>query len=62
LHAEFGQIEAFNAITGYADETTIPMAYVPCLLSNYVIPRVVTMPELPKNQNGKVDRKALVGL
>lgn len=61
LRAEFGQIEAFVA-TGESDEASL-REQLRGVLPDYMIPRrVVVMQELPKNANGKVDRKALASL
>jgi D-alanine--poly(phosphoribitol) ligase subunit 1 len=59
LRAEFGQIEAFIAATGVVDEAKV-REDLRSVLPEYMVPRkVVVMDELPKNSNGKVDRKAL---
>jgi D-alanine--poly(phosphoribitol) ligase subunit 1 len=62
LRAEFGQIEAFVAATGAADEAGLRDA-LRGVLPDYMVPRrVVVMDQLPKNANGKVDRRALADL
>lgn len=61
VRAEFGQIEAFIA-SAEADEASL-REQLRAVLPDYMVPRrVVVMHDLPKNANGKVDRKALAGL
>jgi D-alanine--poly(phosphoribitol) ligase subunit 1 len=62
LRAEFGQIEAFIAGDAVIDESRVRRD-LQATLPDYMIPRrVVHLQELPKNRNGKVDRKELAGL
>ncbi|RQP24384.1 amino acid adenylation domain-containing protein [Piscinibacter terrae] len=62
LRAEFGQIEAFVAGDATVDEARV-REELRGTLPDYMIPRrVVRLQELPKNRNGKVDRKALAEL
>jgi D-alanine--poly(phosphoribitol) ligase subunit 1 len=62
LRPEFGQIEAFIAATGATDEAKV-REDLKATLPDYMIPRrVVVMNDLPKNSNGKVDRRALESL
>lgn len=60
VRAEFGQIEAFLAARGAPDEATV-REDLRRFLPDYMVPRRITvMDELPKNANGKVDRRALL--
>jgi len=65
VREQFGQIEAFVAAhdeTCEIDEAGLRDA-LRAVLPDYMVPRrVVVMPALPKNANGKVDRPALMHL
>ena len=60
ISAELGQIKAFISIAApQIDEQTI-LSDIKNLLPPYMIPRkIVILPILPKNSNGKIDRKQL---
>lgn len=59
---EYGQIEAFIATNEPADEARV-RDDLRAMLPPYMLPRrVVVMVELPKNANGKVDRRVLQSL
>ena len=54
-----GKILAYVATTSDVDGKAI-LADVKRILPPYMVPKVVqTMPSLPKNRNGKIDRKQL---
>ncbi len=63
LTTELGQIKAFVSISDAAKDSTVIINDLKKLLPAYMVPRsVIIMPELPKNSNGKIDRKQLAQL
>jgi D-alanine--poly(phosphoribitol) ligase subunit 1 len=63
INADLGQIKAFVSISGKVIDSGVILEEIKDLLPQYMIPRSVTILNLlPKNQNGKVDRKQLVQL
>ncbi len=59
INAELGQIKAFISINEVRSETDIKQD-VGSIVPSYMVPRMIhTLDILPKNQNGKIDRKAL---
>lgn len=57
---EFGQIKAFISTSGVSD-TKLIQNDIKNLLPSYMIPKsIMILPVLPKNSNGKIDRKQLV--
>lgn len=57
---ELGQIKAFVSISDASKDTPQILDDINKLLPAYMVPRVVvTLPVLPKNSNGKIDRKQL---
>ena len=60
MSAELGQIKAFVSISSGDIPNSKIMSDVKNLLPPYMVPRVVTILDgLPKNANGKIDRKQL---
>lgn len=60
ISAELGQIKAFISVSDKSVEKNRVVNDLKNLLPPYMIPRIVTIMEvLPKNANGKIDRKQL---
>jgi D-alanine--poly(phosphoribitol) ligase subunit 1 len=60
INAEFGQIKAFVSVSDDGIDNARISADVKNLLPPYMVPRVITLLDtLPKNANGKIDRKQL---
>lgn len=60
LTPELGQIRAFVSLGDGARDTKSIIEDVKSLLPPYMVPRIVSvLPSLPKNSNGKIDRKQL---
>ncbi|MBS1490471.1 MAG: amino acid adenylation domain-containing protein [Bacteroidetes bacterium] len=60
LNAELGQIKAFVSVSKKEVDKNSVLNDLKQLLPSYMIPRVITLLEvLPKNANGKIDRKQL---
>jgi D-alanine--poly(phosphoribitol) ligase subunit 1 len=60
LSAELGQIVAFISVNNLEKDVTIILNDIKQIIPPYMVPRVVKiLPILPKNQNGKIDRKQL---
>lgn len=60
INAELGQIKAFVSISGNGKDKNLILNEVKNLLPPYMVPRVINILEvLPKNANGKIDRKQL---
>jgi D-alanine--poly(phosphoribitol) ligase subunit 1 len=58
----FGQIKAFLKLNITKTSDTIKKD-IRGILSSYMIPRtIVIVDEIPKNNNGKIDRNALKGI
>ena len=63
ISAELGQIKAFISVSDKAVDKAKVISDIKILLPPYMIPRVVNFLELlPKNANGKIDRKQLASL
>lgn len=61
-NAAYGKLIAYVACAGPADEKAILTA-LGQMLPDYMVPaRLIIVPELPKNANGKVDRQQLLAL
>lgn len=62
LTPELGQIKAFVSTTGVGDPKLIQND-IKDLLPPYMVPKsIIVLPVLPKNSNGKIDRKQLARL
>ena len=62
INAELGQIKAFVSISENRQREEI-LSDLKSLLPPYMIPRIITVLDgLPKNSNGKIDRKQLANL
>ena len=60
INAELGQIKAFVSVSGNGKDKGLILDEVKNLLPPYMVPRVIKILEvLPKNANGKIDRKQL---
>lgn len=60
ITTELGQIKAFVSISDVSKDTNFILNDVKNLLPAYMVPRVIIiLNELPKNSNGKIDRKQL---
>jgi D-alanine--poly(phosphoribitol) ligase subunit 1 len=63
LSNELGHIKAFISVNGNIKDTNKIMLDIKKLLPPYMVPRVLKILNgLPKNANGKIDRKALANL
>lgn len=63
INAELGQIKAFVSVSDKTVDKTKVISDIKILLPPYMIPRVVSFLDLlPKNANGKIDRKQLASL
>lgn len=63
INAELGQIKAYVHVADPMIEKSTILNEIKTLLPPYMIPRVLTlMDALPKNANGKIDRKQLSAL
>ncbi|THU41538.1 D-alanine--poly(phosphoribitol) ligase [Niastella caeni] len=63
ISAELGQIKAFVSLADKNKDTATLMADIKKLLPPYMVPRNITILDvLPKNANGKIDRKQLSNL
>jgi len=63
LTAELGQIKAFVTLSDKTIDIKIILNDIKDLLPSYMIPKsIILLPELPKNSNGKIDRKQLAQL
>lgn len=66
INENLGQIKAFIQISSnLPNEVAIEMILkeIKSILPSYMIPRIIKLlPELPKNKNGKIDRKQLQAL
>jgi D-alanine--poly(phosphoribitol) ligase subunit 1 len=63
LNAELGQIKAFVSVDGNQIDPTTIVTDIRKLLPPYMVPRIVKVLEkLPKNANGKIDRKQLAAM
>ena len=63
INSELGQIKAFVSVSDKTIEKAKIVGDLKDLLPPYMIPRVLTIMEiLPKNANGKIDRKQLASL
>jgi D-alanine--poly(phosphoribitol) ligase subunit 1 len=61
ISAELGQIVAFVSVNDPTKDSKLILEDVKKILPPYMIPRIVKILEvLPKNQNGKIDRKQLI--
>ncbi len=60
LSAELGQIKAFVSVAEKNRDKQAILEDIKMLLPSYMVPRIVKVLEvLPKNANGKIDRKQL---
>lgn len=60
LNADLGQIKSFISLNDSQKQVSAIMNDIKMILPAYMLPRVIkVLPELPKNQNGKIDRKQL---
>jgi D-alanine--poly(phosphoribitol) ligase subunit 1 len=63
LSAELGQIKAFVSVDGNQIDTSTIVNDIRKLLPPYMVPRIVkVLDKLPKNANGKIDRKQLAAM
>jgi D-alanine--poly(phosphoribitol) ligase subunit 1 len=63
ISAELGQIKAFVSLADKNKDTTALVADIKKLLPPYMVPRTIAILDvLPKNANGKIDRKQLSNL
>jgi D-alanine--poly(phosphoribitol) ligase subunit 1 len=63
ISPELGQIKAFVSVSDKSKDNSVLLADVKNLLPPYMVPRIITILEiLPKNANGKIDRKQLASL
>jgi D-alanine--poly(phosphoribitol) ligase subunit 1 len=63
INAELGQIKAFVSVSKDDRDSKAILQDIKNLLPAYMVPRVITiLKELPKNANGKIDRKQLAAL
>ncbi len=63
LSAELGQIKAFVSIAEGGRDKQAILGDIKKLLPSYMVPRIVhVLDVLPKNANGKIDRKQLATL
>ena len=63
ISAELGQIKAFVSVSDKTIDKTRVISDLKIFLPPYMIPRVVNfLDHLPKNANGKIDRKQLASL
>ncbi len=63
INAELGQIKAFISVSDKTIDKAKVISDIKILLPPYMIPRVVNFLDLlPKNANGKIDRKQLASL
>ena len=60
LTPELGQIKAFVSVSDVSKDTKLILDDIKNLLPAYMVPKLlVILPMLPKNSNGKIDRKQL---
>jgi D-alanine--poly(phosphoribitol) ligase subunit 1 len=63
INAELGQIKAFVSVSEKGTVKSRILIDIKKLLPPYMIPRIINiLDELPKNANGKIDRKQLAAL
>ncbi len=60
INAELGQIKAYISVNTEMADTLVILEDIKAIVPPYMVPRIIkTLPVLPKNQNGKIDRKQL---
>ncbi len=60
INAELGQIKAFVSVNEKGKDKLAILGDIKKLLPPYMVPRIIEIMEvLPKNANGKIDRKQL---
>ena len=63
INADLGQIKAFISVTDKTVDKDACLGDIKIILPPYMIPRVINILDLlPKNANGKIDRKQLAAL
>jgi D-alanine--poly(phosphoribitol) ligase subunit 1 len=63
INTELGQIKAFVSVSGNGKDSKLILNDIKNLLPSYMVPKEVTiLNALPKNSNGKIDRKQLAQL
>ena len=63
INTDFGQIRAFVSLANEKMEQKAILEDIRKILPSYMVPRLVNiLPALPKNANGKIDRKQLMQL
>jgi len=63
INSDLGQIKAFISVTDKTVDKTRVLSDIKALLPPYMIPRIIKILDLlPKNANGKIDRKQLASL
>ncbi len=63
LTPELGQIKAYVTISDNAKDVKVLLSDIKNLLPSYMVPKaIILLPVLPKNSNGKIDRKQLAQL
>jgi D-alanine--poly(phosphoribitol) ligase subunit 1 len=63
INSELGQIKAFVSVCDNNNDSVRIINDIKKLLPPYMIPRIISiLPVLPKNANGKIDRKQLTSL
>ena len=61
ISPDLGQIKAFVSVAGTITDTRTILNEIKNLLPSYMVPKtLVILSSLPKNSNGKIDRKQLV--
>ena len=63
ISPELGQIKAFITISDRSKDAKVISSDIKSLLPAYMVPKsIVLLTALPKNSNGKIDRKQLAQL
>jgi D-alanine--poly(phosphoribitol) ligase subunit 1 len=62
ITAELGQIKEFVSVSDKSMTPERIQENIRAILPPYMVPKIVILDVLPKNQNGKIDRKQLTNL